>query len=356
MLEVLLGLLEEQEIVQSFREGLKLLIARRGGNKDERFLEVSSFGLGGRKGFIVIPEGCGGWGWIKFSDELRKVVDFLSGLMGSESGSSSSSEEKEVKVVQPSVGLAPKWTGPSFVEVLRSVPAIAGKELSIVGGGVEVGSLPESCELDLLPTVWHAESVQRTAMDCFSVESHQLNLLDKDRPLRPQGKKRPSCSNLKIEHSRLRTWRKLGTGFFLALGWAVRNLLDRFAGSRLSRKSSGFHVARLVPKSKVSRLLSTPPETTLKVSSRLILVRPPPGGLEVASSVATEGTGLAISVSVGGSIRSEPSSSAVTSNCQRRRLCLPLGVSRATSIRCFQARLQPLKNLLRAWLWCHRVL
>jgi len=57
MLEVLLDLSEEQEIVNSFREGLKLLIARRGGNKDGHFLEVSSFGLGGRKGFIVIPEG-----------------------------------------------------------------------------------------------------------------------------------------------------------------------------------------------------------------------------------------------------------------------------------------------------------
>jgi hypothetical protein len=95
---VLLGLLEEQEIVKSFREGLKLLIARRGGNKDGRFLEVSSFGLGGRKGFIVIPEGRGGWGWIKFSDELRKVVDFLSGPVGSGSGSSPSLEKKELRL------------------------------------------------------------------------------------------------------------------------------------------------------------------------------------------------------------------------------------------------------------------
>jgi len=99
LLEGLLGLPEEQEIVKSFREGSKLLIARRGGNKDGRFLEVSSFGLGGRKGFIVIPEGRGGWGWIKFSDELRKVVVFLSGPLGSGSGSSSSSEKKEVKAV-----------------------------------------------------------------------------------------------------------------------------------------------------------------------------------------------------------------------------------------------------------------
>lgn len=75
-------------------------------------------------------------------------------------------------------------------------------------------SLLEPSELDLLPMGWRAESIQRTAVDCFSVESHQLNLLDKDRPLRPQGKKRPSCSNLKIERSRLRMWLSWVSGFF----------------------------------------------------------------------------------------------------------------------------------------------
>lgn len=117
---------------------------------------------------------------------------------------------------------------------------------------------------------------------------------------------------MKTERSRLRTWSKLGTGFFLALGRAVRNFLDRFAGSGLSRKSSGFRVACLITKAKVSRPSSSTPETTSKVSSRLILVQPPPKGLEVAASIATEGAGSVISVSVGGSNRSEPSSSAVT--------------------------------------------
>jgi hypothetical protein len=98
----------------------------------------------------------------------------------------------------------------------------------------------------------------------------------------------------------------------LALGRALRNLLDCFAESGLSRKSYGFRVARLMPKAKVSCPSRSPPEMTSKVSSGLILVRPPPRGLEVAASVATEGVGPAISISVGGSIRSEPSSSAVT--------------------------------------------
>jgi hypothetical protein len=54
-LEVLLGILKEQEFVKSFREGSKVLIARRGGNKARRFLEATNFGLGSRKGSIIIP-------------------------------------------------------------------------------------------------------------------------------------------------------------------------------------------------------------------------------------------------------------------------------------------------------------
>jgi hypothetical protein len=75
---VLLGFPEEQDFVKSFREGSKVLIARRGGNKAGRFLEATTLGLDGRKGSILIPEGRGGWGWLKFSDEPRNVVDFLS--------------------------------------------------------------------------------------------------------------------------------------------------------------------------------------------------------------------------------------------------------------------------------------
>lgn len=31
----------------------------------------------GRRGLIVIPEGCEGWGWTIFAAEVRKVVAFL---------------------------------------------------------------------------------------------------------------------------------------------------------------------------------------------------------------------------------------------------------------------------------------
>jgi hypothetical protein len=50
-------------------------------------------------------------------------------------------------------------------------------------------------------------------------------------------------SNLNFENLSLRTWRKLGPGFYLALGWAIRRFLDGFAGSGLNRKPLGFRVA-----------------------------------------------------------------------------------------------------------------
>jgi len=189
-LEVVLGLPAEQDFVKSFREGSKVLIARRGGNKAGRFLEATTSGLGGRKGSIVIPEGRGGWEWLKFSDELRKGVDFFSVLVGGGLGSSSSSEKKAVEDVPPTLGLAPKWMGCSFAEVLRSDSTTVAKMMPIVGDGRSWlrASLATPCELDLLPVVRHAEAVPRSAVDCSSLEAHPLDLLDKDQSVRPQGK------------------------------------------------------------------------------------------------------------------------------------------------------------------------
>jgi hypothetical protein len=110
-LEVLMGIPKDQEFVKSFREGSKILIVRRVGNITKRFLEATIFDLGGRKGFIIIPGGRGGWGWQKFSGKLRKAIDFLSAMVGSGQGSSSSSTKKDTKVLGPSLGLASKWTG-----------------------------------------------------------------------------------------------------------------------------------------------------------------------------------------------------------------------------------------------------
>jgi hypothetical protein len=140
------------------------------------------------------------------------------------------------------------------------------------------------------------------------LESHPLDLLDKDQFVRPQGKH----SRLNFENSRLRTWRKLGPGFYLALGRAVRRVLIWFAGLGLFRKHLGLRVARLKRKPKVSYLPPSSPVTTTEVSSGLVLNWLPHGGLEVTALGAKEGASPASSAFVGDSSRSEPSSAADT--------------------------------------------
>jgi hypothetical protein len=234
-LEIPLGYPEDLDFIKSFRKGSKVLIARRGGYQASRFLEASDFRMGGRKGFLLILEGRGGWGWHKFSGELRKAVNYLSTKVGCGFGSSLASVKEDGKEEEVRLGLAPLWKGPSFVEILRSSSVSAVKRAPIVQGR-QFGwraSPAEPCALDILPMVRHAEVEPRSAVDCFSLESLRIALLDFDRHLRPQGKKIISWSNMKFEFSTMRTWSKLGTGFNLALGRAVRKFLDWFVRSRL---------------------------------------------------------------------------------------------------------------------------
>lgn len=72
-LEILLGFPRDQDFVKSFREGSKLLIAHRCENKAGRFLEAAAFGLGGWKGFILIPKGHREWA-IKRCETLQGRV------------------------------------------------------------------------------------------------------------------------------------------------------------------------------------------------------------------------------------------------------------------------------------------
>ncbi len=51
------------------------MIVRRGGNKDGWFLEAAAYGMGERRGILLIPKGHWGWGWDKFAGELRKEKD-----------------------------------------------------------------------------------------------------------------------------------------------------------------------------------------------------------------------------------------------------------------------------------------
>jgi hypothetical protein len=276
-----------------------------GGNRTGRFLEATVFGLDGRKDFIIIPEGRGGWGWQKFSGELRKAVDFLSATVGSGQGSPSSSTKKDAKVLGPSLGLASKWTGPSFVEVLCSVPTSAVNKLPLMGelrSGLRASS-EEPGAHDPLLTPTHAEQVLSLAMGC------PLDPLVKDRSLDSLGKKPSPRSNSNFEHSMLRMWSKLVNGLKVVLGRTIRNFLGRLVGSGLGRKRFGFRLARLLPKPKAHSAIEpgTPPFSApsrpeplssavpgaLPVgssSSGFSLVRPPARGLEAVSS----GKGIAV--------------------------------------------------------------
>jgi hypothetical protein len=175
-LEILLGFPEDQEFIKSFREGSEILIARRGSNHADHFLKEAIFGLGGRKGLILIPEGRGGWGWLKFLDELRKDAVFLSAKMDCGAGSPYVSVNNEGKEVEAKMGMFPCWKGPSFVEVLRSgsVPFVGGSCSKLSAESAE------PCVMDFLLLVRHAEDDLITAVDCFSLESPPLELLDKD--------------------------------------------------------------------------------------------------------------------------------------------------------------------------------
>jgi hypothetical protein len=206
--------------------------------------------VGDRRGFIVIPEGRRKWGWLKFSDELRKARDYLSAKAGCGFGSLLASVKSVGKQEEVRLGLAPLWKGPSFVEVLRSGSVSTMNKGPIVGGCHSDwrASPEEQCALDLLLMVRHTEDELRSMVDCFSLESPPLEPLGKDQHFRLKGKKLVSCSNLnfensKSEYSRTSAWHKLGSGFYVALGRAIRKLLDLFFGSRMGRKHLGFRVA-----------------------------------------------------------------------------------------------------------------
>jgi hypothetical protein len=267
------------------------LIAQRGSNHAGRFLEAAIFGLGGWKGLILILEGRGGWGWLKFSDELRKAVVFLSAKMDCGARSPYVSVNNEGKEEEAKMGMFPCRKGPSFVEVLRSgsVPFVGDSRSRLSAASAE------PCVLDFLLSVRHAEDDLRTAVDCFSLESPPLELLDKVQLICPLGKKLLSHSNLKFEFSKRRMWRKLGNGSNLALGQAVRNILGRFVETGLGCKRSSFQLARFLPKLLASRLSKIMPERSSEISSGIPLVHPSSSGLEDALLDTIEGVGMSLS-------------------------------------------------------------
>jgi hypothetical protein len=60
----------KKDFVTSYREDVKALMVRGGGNKAGCYLEVAAYADGGRKGVIWLPEGREGWGWSQVVGEL----------------------------------------------------------------------------------------------------------------------------------------------------------------------------------------------------------------------------------------------------------------------------------------------
>jgi hypothetical protein len=152
-IEELLGSHGVLVFVKSFKEGSKVTIVCLGRNAKGRFVEVAAYGVVGQRGFLLITEGWGGWGWIKFVGELSKAKDFLAATIGC--GFDSLPVEKEGgKKVGPGAG-----NRPSFVVVVRAnasvslVGVLKGKTSALVitsGDQPLVPSLPEMdwCEVE----------------------------------------------------------------------------------------------------------------------------------------------------------------------------------------------------------------
>jgi hypothetical protein len=76
--------LVKEDIAKSFREGDKVCMVHGGANKAGRFLEVSIYVEGGRRGVLWIPKGRSRSGWHRFAEELRLMVVPAVGKIGSE--------------------------------------------------------------------------------------------------------------------------------------------------------------------------------------------------------------------------------------------------------------------------------
>lgn len=64
---------EVKEFCKTFRVGNTVHILHRRENQHGRFLDLSEYGDGGRRSFVIIPEGRKGSGWAKCLSQLRRV-------------------------------------------------------------------------------------------------------------------------------------------------------------------------------------------------------------------------------------------------------------------------------------------
>jgi len=154
----------------------------------------------GRRGIILIPKGRAGWGWHKFSGELRKALDFLYATVGCGSGSSDVTVKQGGKEEGERLGLTCERMGPSFAAVVKSGSDPVAKVMPILGGRHPWLRAPfaEPCALDLFPVLRIVDSeALRSAVDCFVLEMRQVppfDSLDMGKSPCPLGKQQIEAS------------------------------------------------------------------------------------------------------------------------------------------------------------------
>jgi hypothetical protein len=127
----------KEDISKSYREGDKVLMVHGGSNKAGRYLEVSVYTEGGRKGVLWIPEGRFGRGWRRFAGELRLML--VSPNDKSDSGAAefrrATSSQISPAMYEGVGGHAGCSKARSFVEVLQSKPCLESSRGEAEKGG-----------------------------------------------------------------------------------------------------------------------------------------------------------------------------------------------------------------------------
>jgi len=122
-----------KDFVKYFREDVKALMVRGGGNKTGSYQEVVAYVEGDRKGVIWLAEGREGWGWSRVVGELQKMLTFLGSKARSLVSEASTSEGIQKGGVSSShLGGA----SPSFAEVVRGEVVSHVKLTGLLGFGV----------------------------------------------------------------------------------------------------------------------------------------------------------------------------------------------------------------------------
>jgi hypothetical protein len=173
------------DFVKPFRDMSKLVIVRRGGNQAGRFLEVSSFAAGGRKGSIWLPKGRDGRGWRRFVGELSNMVVVLESPSGSLvcCGNFGSEEDAAFFLwVSFRVRTDKGGVASSYMEAVCGMAAFSAEVTATSRLKAEM------CKLDLLPmSQFRDKDDLRVPVDCFDIEVKTSRLMEKKSTIQSYG-------------------------------------------------------------------------------------------------------------------------------------------------------------------------